>query len=176
MRARFATGRYRFSSSIKLTGLSLERVINLQASEIDDSQIIKDFLELSESSLNRVWLDPEEEEAWKDLLPFPFSDSSTTKRRPALVIAESDSNNIIVCPITSKPGRDYQIKLEDKNFRIGKLNLSPCYIRPNIIATVDTSNVIRHIGKLKDDKINEVITVIIEILQKPSEPPPRSKA
>jgi mRNA-degrading endonuclease toxin of MazEF toxin-antitoxin module len=38
-------------------------------------------------------------------VPFPFSDASATKRRPALVIAESDSNNIMVCPITSKPGR-----------------------------------------------------------------------
>ncbi len=105
-------------------------------------------------------------------IPFPFSDTSTTKRRPALVIAESDSNNMLVCPITSKVGRDYEIKLEDQDFRVGKLNLNPCYIRPNIIATVDKSNVIRYIGKLRNEKINEVITAIIEILQKPPEPPP----
>jgi len=109
-------------------------------------------------------------------VPFPFSDTSTTKKRPALVIAESDNNNIIICPITSKPGRDYEIKLEDQDFRVGKLNLSPCYIRPNIIATVDKSNVIRYIGKLKDDKLHQVITTIIEIIEKPSSPPPASKA
>lgn len=52
----------------KLTGLPLEKVNNLQASDADDSQVIvKDFLELSESSLNKVWLDAEEDEAWKDL-------------------------------------------------------------------------------------------------------------
>ncbi|MEY3402824.1 MAG: hypothetical protein RLZZ86_2440, partial [Cyanobacteriota bacterium] len=28
-------------------------------------------------------------------VPFPFSDTSTTKKRPALVITESDNNNII---------------------------------------------------------------------------------
>ncbi|WP_414624368.1 type II toxin-antitoxin system PemK/MazF family toxin [Calothrix sp. CCY 0018] len=110
-------------------------------------------------------------------VPFPFSDASTTKRRPALIIAQSDSNDIIICPITSKPGRDDEIKLEDKDFITGKLNLSPCYIRPNIIATVAKSKIIRYIGKLKDDKINEVTTVIIKILQKPPEPPPpESKA
>ena len=109
-------------------------------------------------------------------VPFPFSDTSTTKKRPALVIAESDNNNIIICPITSKPGRDYEIKLEDQDFRVGKLNLSPCYIRPNIIATVDKSNVIRYIGKLKDDKLHQVITTIIEIIEKPSSLPPASKA
>ncbi|MDM9381126.1 type II toxin-antitoxin system PemK/MazF family toxin [Chlorogloeopsis sp. ULAP01] len=109
-------------------------------------------------------------------VPFPFSDVFTTKRRPALVIAESDSNNIMVCPITSKAGRDYEIKLEDQNFKVGKLNLSHCYIRPNIIATVEKNNIIRHIGKVKGEKTNEVMTVIIEILQKPPEPPPASKA
>jgi mRNA interferase MazF len=37
--------------------------------------------------------------------------------------------------------------------------------------------VIRNIGKLKDEKINQVIATIVEILQKPSElPPPASKA
>ncbi len=52
----------------KITGIPPERVKNLQASDPDDSQIlVKDFLELSESSLNKVWLDPEEDEAWKDL-------------------------------------------------------------------------------------------------------------
>jgi len=110
-------------------------------------------------------------------VPFLFSDASATKRRLALIIAESDSNNIILCPITSKPGREYEIKLEDQDFMFGKLNLSPCYIRPNIIATVDKSNVIRNIGKLRDEKINQVIATIIEILQKPCEPTlPASKA
>jgi mRNA interferase MazF len=84
----------------------------------------------------------------------------------------SDSNNIIVCPITSKPGRNYEIKLEDGDFKVGKLDLSPCYVRPNIIATIDKTNVIRQIGNLKDEKTIEVINKIIEILQKPSEPPP----
>ena len=98
-------------------------------------------------------------------VPFPFSDTSTTKKRPALVITESDNNNIIICPITSKPGRDYKIKLEDQDFRVGKLNLIPCYIRPNIIATVDKSNVLRYIGKLKDDKLHQVISTIIEIIE-----------
>ncbi len=52
----------------KLTGLPPERVKSLQVRNLDDSQtLVKDFLELSESSLNRVWLDLEEDKAWKDL-------------------------------------------------------------------------------------------------------------
>ncbi|MEH2380929.1 MAG: hypothetical protein V7K27_18930 [Nostoc sp.] len=52
----------------KLTGLPLEIVKNLLASNADDSPIlVKDFQELSESSLNKIWLNPEEDEAWKHL-------------------------------------------------------------------------------------------------------------
>ena len=56
------------SEVAKLTGLSIERVKSLQDTDSDDSQaLVKDFLELSESSLNKIWLSPEEDEAWKDL-------------------------------------------------------------------------------------------------------------
>jgi hypothetical protein len=52
----------------KLTNLPLERIRNLQVSDLDDSQtLVEDFLQLSESSLNKVWLEAEEDEAWKDL-------------------------------------------------------------------------------------------------------------
>ncbi|MBD2137291.1 hypothetical protein H6F32_06760 [Anabaena sp. FACHB-1237] len=53
---------------VKLTGLPLEVVTNLQTVDIDDDKIlVKNFLEMSESSLNKIWLNPEEDEAWKDL-------------------------------------------------------------------------------------------------------------
>ena len=53
---------------VKLTGLPLAVVKNLQPVDIDDNKIlVKEFLEMSESSLNKIWLDPEEDEAWKDL-------------------------------------------------------------------------------------------------------------
>lgn len=56
---------------VKLTGLSVEKVNSLQindTNDTDDTQtLVEDFLELSESSLNKVWLTPEEDEAWKEL-------------------------------------------------------------------------------------------------------------
>jgi hypothetical protein len=51
-----------------LTRISLEIIKDLQASELDNSRtLVSDFLELSESSLKKVWINPEEDEAWKDL-------------------------------------------------------------------------------------------------------------
>jgi hypothetical protein len=53
---------------VKLTGLPLAVVKNLQTVDINDDKIlVKEFLEISESSLNKVWLNSEEDEAWKDL-------------------------------------------------------------------------------------------------------------
>lgn len=51
----------------KLTGLTIEQIKDLQLNDLDDAHIVKDFMELSESSLSKVWLNPEEDEAWKDL-------------------------------------------------------------------------------------------------------------
>ncbi len=52
----------------KITGLSVDKINSLQINNTDDTQtIVEDFLELSESSLNEVWLTPEEDEAWKEL-------------------------------------------------------------------------------------------------------------
>jgi mRNA interferase MazF len=36
------------------------------------------------------------------VIPFPFSDLSQAKRRPALVIAAFEGNDAILCQITSK--------------------------------------------------------------------------
>ncbi len=51
-----------------LTGILLEIIKDLQTSELDNSRtLVSDFLELSESSLKKVWINPNEDEAWKDL-------------------------------------------------------------------------------------------------------------
>jgi len=36
------------------------------------------------------------------VIPFPFSDLSKTKRRPALVLAKTEHNDLILCQITSQ--------------------------------------------------------------------------
>lgn len=56
------------------------------------------------------------------VIPFPFSDLSQSKRRPALVIAPLDGNDVILCQITSKITKDtYAISIEDTDFTSGGL-------------------------------------------------------
>ncbi len=97
------------------------------------------------------------------VLPFPFSDLSKSKRRPALVVAKLGGDDIILCQITSEARVDnYSIALCDNDFKTGKLNLASL-IRPNRLFTADKSIVIYRIGFLKDLKIKETEKEIVKI-------------
>lgn len=100
------------------------------------------------------------------VVPFPFSDLTQTKRRPALVISALEGNDLSLCQITSQSVRDnYAILLDDKDFNTGSLKQSS-YIRPNRIFTADNHIVLYRVGDLKLDKINEIIEKVIEIIRK----------
>ena len=52
------------------------------------------------------------------LIPFPFSDLSRSKLRPAVVIAEVDHGDWILCQVTSQPYSDSQaIEIFDESFQ-----------------------------------------------------------
>ena len=52
--------------------------------------------------------------------PFPFSDLSAAKKRPALVVATLTGDDVILCQITSQNVSDsYSVLLEDADFSVG---------------------------------------------------------
>ena len=56
------------------------------------------------------------------VLNFPFSDLSTSKRRPALVLAALKGDDLILCQITSQLRSDgYSVPLVDSEFVTGGL-------------------------------------------------------
>ena len=100
------------------------------------------------------------------VVPFPFSDLTQAKRRPALVIAALDGDDLILCQITSRSVRDsYAVSLEDQDFETGNLK-QPSNIRPNRIFTADNHIILYKIGNLKTEKLTEVIESIVEIIRK----------
>ena len=100
------------------------------------------------------------------VVPFPFSDLTASKRRPALVIAELAGDDLILCQITSHKIMDpYSIELNDNNFESGNLN-KISNIRPNRIFTADKKILLYKVGHLKNEKISETIDKIISILKK----------
>ncbi len=96
------------------------------------------------------------------IVPFPFSDLSNSKRRPSLVVAELNGDDLILCQITSKSHKDnYSIELNNADFEKGNLN-QDSNIRPNRIFTADSHIILYKVGSLKNNKISEAINKIIE--------------
>jgi mRNA interferase MazF len=98
------------------------------------------------------------------VIPFPFSDLSGSKKRPALVLADLQGDDIILCQITSQQTKDkYAIAIKDSDFKTGKLP-APSNIRPNRIFTADKNIIIRKAASINEGAINGVIQKIISIL------------
>jgi mRNA interferase MazF len=99
------------------------------------------------------------------VVPFPFTDLTEAKRRPALVITALSGDDVILCQITSKQIKDsYAESIEDKDFEKGGLHQAS-NIRPNRIFTADRHIVLYKIGHLKTAKINHIIERVVKIVK-----------
>ena len=99
------------------------------------------------------------------VLPFPFSDLSNFKKRPALVITTLKSDDLILCQITSQNISDeYAVTLSNEDLVSGNLKRKS-NIRPNRIFTADEKIILYKVGSLKENKLNQVIGKIIEIIK-----------
>lgn len=99
------------------------------------------------------------------VMPFPFSDLTQAKKRPALVLVELQGDDVILCQITSQPVKDeYAVPLEDSNFGVGGLRRKS-NIRPNRIFTADQRILLYQVGRLRPSKVEEVVETIVNILR-----------
>lgn len=93
------------------------------------------------------------------LVPFPFTDQSTSKKRPAVVISSkaynSERPDLIIMAVTSqvKPSASLgEVVVQD--WRAAGL-LKPSAIKP-VITTVEKSLVITTLGRLKEKDVTEL--------------------
>lgn len=99
------------------------------------------------------------------VVPFPFSDLRQAKRRPALVLAKLDGDDLVLCQITSQATRDsYSVGLDAKDFSVGQLSQSSS-IRPNRLFTADRAIVLYKAGSVLARKLDQVVERAIEILR-----------
>jgi len=97
------------------------------------------------------------------VVPFPFSDLTEFKKRPALILAALQGEDLILCQITTKRFQDpYVVQLGEYDFQSGKLKVES-NIRPNRLFTVDQRIILYKIGKIKQSKLEEVKQKIVEI-------------
>jgi len=102
------------------------------------------------------------------LVPFPFSDQSGSKRRPALVISDDKFNqtseDLIACAITSNIDDDfYTVRIKPEDWKDGFYSES-C-VKVAAILTIDKKLVIKPIGRLGSERFKEVMEKVYEIIK-----------
>jgi mRNA interferase MazF len=96
------------------------------------------------------------------VVPFPFSNLQGSKRRPALVLAESGNNDLVLCQITSQKVKDtfaVPITPSDTN---GVLFVDS-NIRPNKLFTIEKSVILYKISTLSIDKLKSVQAKLLDL-------------
>jgi mRNA interferase MazF len=91
------------------------------------------------------------------LQPFPFSDLSKSKIRPAVILAIAERGDWILCQITSKAYADAAaVELRDSDFESGGLRLIS-FARPSKLFTANGGIFLSIAGQLGIEKISEIL-------------------
>jgi mRNA interferase MazF len=99
------------------------------------------------------------------LLPFPFSDLTRSKLRPALLLADAGRDDWIACQITSNPYADpHAILLAPEDFTSGGLQRAS-YARPGKLFTANTSLFAAAAGLMSQGRLDQVRSALIAIIQ-----------
>ncbi len=98
------------------------------------------------------------------VVPFPFSDLSATKKRPALVVATLTGNDVILCQITSQAMTDaYAVSIVDGDFSNGSLR-QVSNVRPNRLFTAEAGIILYRVGTVSADKMQEIVMKLVQII------------
>ena len=99
------------------------------------------------------------------LVRFPFSDLSSSKLRPALVVAFAGGSDWVLSQITSRPyGDPLALPLPASCFAEGGLPLQS-YARPSKLFTADESIIVRQVAQLSEQAHQEIVGAIVRLLQ-----------
>lgn len=99
------------------------------------------------------------------VLEFPFSDLTSYKRRPALIIKIPSGDDIIICQITAESQKkDVEIPIKNNEFAKGGLK-KDSYVRIDKITTIKRTRTKYKIGSLKPEKFKEIIDRVVSFLK-----------
>ncbi len=92
-----------------------------------------------------------------------FTDLSGSKRRPAVVVADLEGDDLIICPIVSSRSDRYSVRVTSRDIS-GRQLRKDSFIRPNIVNTVDSSRILYSMGELSFEKMAELSDKLKNIL------------
>jgi mRNA interferase MazF len=94
------------------------------------------------------------------IVPFPFSDLSTIRQRPVLVISNNkyneNSEDIITCGITSNiKDSQFSVLIDNNNLLEGNIPIKS-RIKVDKLFTLEKNIVIKKIARVKEEIFNQV--------------------
>ncbi len=97
------------------------------------------------------------------VVPFPFSDLTRSKRRPALIAATLPGDDLILCQITSQERHAPDaVPLGPGDFASRGLD-RPSFVRAARLFTADRSLILYRVGSLRPEVMRAVTTRIVEV-------------
>jgi len=99
-------------------------------------------------------------------LPFPYSDLSAQKLRPALLLADAGRGDWVLCQITSNSNADKNaVMLTDNDFLEGGLQRIS-YAKTSKLFTAHESIFRRNVGTVSQHTFDKIIQTAVDLLQK----------
>ncbi len=100
------------------------------------------------------------------LIPVPFTDLSSAKRRPVLVLSSDAHNNtsadVIVAAITSNLGGTGVI-IDSEDMEVGTLPRQS-RVLPGKIYTLSKGIIVKHYGRLNTERSQQVVDALDNVL------------
>lgn len=104
------------------------------------------------------------------LVPFPFSDLSRSKVRPAVCLADAGRSDWVLCQITSSPyGDSGALPRDTADFATGGLQVAS-FARPGKLFTAHAGLMVRSVGVLTSAASARVLSAVMEIFRPPTGP------
>jgi mRNA interferase MazF len=104
------------------------------------------------------------------LIPIPFTDLSSQKRRPVIVVSNDTYNrrmaDIIVVAMTSNPAEvDYSFTITSSDLEQGKLN-RPGKVRVDKIYTLSQAIVVKTFGRVNSETLDRIRSLLQDLTEK----------
>ena len=97
------------------------------------------------------------------MVPFPFSDLSARKLRPAIVAAHAELGDIVLCQVTSRAySSERAVPIRDQDLSEGALR-HESFVRPDKLFTADPVLVVKTVGVLGAPTLARLRSAIREI-------------
>lgn len=102
------------------------------------------------------------------LAPFPFTDLSTVKQRPLLILSNnrynSSTKDLVTCGITSNPkDTDFSVVINNKDLISGQIPIES-RIKVDKLFTLEQSIVKKKIGMVKKEVLEKVKKEFLNVL------------